>query len=230
MIIYGLRILCAIVMLAVVVMGYGTLHLFERVQQLDANQQETTARVTEAEASLVQLKQENDSHNSSLGTLDQRMQEQNSSMRAYEQQLQDLRTPPGPDQVAAEIMAANEAKLVETIAKLLSEEPRFSAALRGKPGEDADPKEVADIILSDMLSTPLAEMVAVELWAKRQEEIVSQPQLIASVAAEVYETFGEELRKGIRAGITAEKIAEFLSDSPRFAELVAFMSVQSSAE
>ena len=185
-----LRFLSGILVVVLVLMGFGILHVLRRVDNLDAKQSE------------------------SVRTLDLRVQE--------------LQAPPTPEEVAARIIATNEGKLVAAIARMLSEEPSFSAALRGDPGKDADPNEIAELVLADLLSRSFTDTVALELWAKRQAEIVSQPQLIATVAAEVYETYGEELRMGIAGGITAEKIAKLLSDSHGFAELVAFMSVQSS--
>ena len=205
------KALCGILVLVLVVMGYGTAHLLARVKQLDRNQEEMAAKIFDLSENLAELQ--------AAGDL------QGNNIRTIEQRVEVLQTPPGPAELAAEILAAKETELVEEISKRLSGDPGYSAALRGEPGQAADNDEIADSVFSDLESSPpFARSVGAEIWAIRQREIVSQPQLIATVASEVYEIYGEDLRNGISAGISAERIAELLSDSLKFAELVAFMS------
>jgi hypothetical protein len=128
-------------------------------------------------------------------------------------------TPPNAKEVAEAIVASAGEALVGAVAYILVSDPDYADALRGK---DADPAGVAARIAEGDLFAALVEAVADQVWATRRRDMLSDPELIATVAATVHQKYGAELDGSVKlqAGL-AETIARELATEPQFAALVA---------
>jgi hypothetical protein len=144
-----------------------------------------------------------------------------SDVKRLDASLQGLKTPPSSEQVANSLLATQRGELLKAIETDLSANSDFLDAVRGSPGRDADPALVAKDLLPD---TDFIGLVSDHIWATRRSDLISNPELIATIAAKVHAQYGAELDEAERGTGLAKTIAKELSTEPGFANLVASMS------
>jgi len=126
---------------------------------------------------------------------------------------------PDIDRIVEVLATSKKEELIDSIAQTLTTDDAYIEALRGSEGEPSDPEEIVALLLIAGFS----EYVSSELWSNHGEEIVSNPELVASSADEVYRKYGSDLlgRASRSEEIDPEVIANILSEEPVFAALVA---------
>lgn len=145
-------------------------------------------------------------------------QKRSAEVKILETAIAAMGKAPVPEDIAKAVLAQDYDRLAESIATALASDPDTANALRGSP---ADPAEVAkEIITGDSLPA-LADEVAKNIWETRRRHLLSDPKLIATVAAKVYDEYGSKLFSSVDAEKMALVIARELAKEPTFAALVA---------
>ncbi|MDX0722655.1 hypothetical protein GOD64_28245 [Sinorhizobium medicae] len=129
-----------------------------------------------------------------------------------------ISNPPSADELAAKLISQARDDLVSAIAARLAQDPESVSALRGR---DADPDEVAGSLLQYPNGVMLANIVGGLIWASHREDLKADPELIATIASAVYDTYGKELAGATNVKEQAALIADELANEPAFAALVA---------
>lgn len=139
-------------------------------------------------------------------------------VKKLEASVQALGNAPTPEDIAKVVMSEGADELVKRVATALANDPVTADALRGN---DAQPGDVAKVIVEGEWYSALLEGLAKEIWETRRRNVLSDPELIATVAAKVYDEYGPELFEEIDAEKQALIIASELAREPGFAALVA---------
>ena len=133
-----------------------------------------------------------------------------------ESQAAKLESLGAPEDVARHVIDVAGPDLVEAIATALTKDPEKAAALRGETGQAP---EMASV-MSGLIDDGLVVEVANSIWEHHYSELAVMPEVLGSVAEEVYRTYGDELKgmDGKSADPTA--IAQALAAEPAFLSLL----------
>jgi hypothetical protein len=118
--------------------------------------------------------------------------------------------------VSDAVMAKHGLALTAELADRLTSDPAYAEALRGPEG----PKPETNEIIARLVEMDLPAIVADHIWKEHHVELTQMPQLIATVAAVVYETYGADLRPADGAAPSPEEVASALALNPAFMALV----------
>jgi hypothetical protein len=120
------------------------------------------------------------------------------------------------EDIARRVLNDEFPELVEAISSALTSDPEKVAMLTGPEGPSPD----MDALVARFLEEGLAAEVGFQIWEERHVELAAMPDVLASVAAEVYQTYGEELRGADGAAVAPEDVARVLALDPAFLSLL----------
>ncbi|WP_306113070.1 MULTISPECIES: hypothetical protein [unclassified Roseovarius] len=117
-----------------------------------------------------------------------------------------------PDDIARVIVEEEFSGLVAAVAQNLMLDPEKVAKLTGPEGPSPD----TDALVVEFLDGGIAEKVANLIWEDRYKELAVMPEVLASVAQEVYRIYGDELRGKDGASAEPDVVARALALDPEF--------------
>ncbi len=180
---------------------------------------DTKDRLSSIQTRVDRLTVERDAASANVVALERRLAAIEDGSRKMSDQLREVDQRALPSRIAAAVLDTAKGDLVAQIAAKLASTREYADALRGKEGEPADPRQVAEQLSVEEFSIQVAQA----LWISRREQLLATPELLAGVAGAVHEKYGAQLKGTPAQTPSADVIARLLAQDLAFAQLVGEM-------
>jgi hypothetical protein len=121
-----------------------------------------------------------------------------------------------PETVAASIVETSLPKIIDGVAAALISDPNAVERLTGPQG----PMPPIGQIAAFLLENDIVSVVADEIWTKHYDQIEVSPKLAATVAENVFRTYGAELKGADGRSPNPADVAAALAGEPAFLSLI----------